>query len=551
MISWIQRTFQQHFKWLFLTLLAVVIVSFVFITNASSGFGHTAKQPPARPFFGLNLGSAEDTQLLVKDATLSVQLHGMQIRSEGQFQQYALQRQAALHLASELNLPAPSADDLKRHVQTLRAFAGPDGKFDAKRYAEFSDSLKTNPQLHESDVARVLADDVTYQQVLKLLSGPGYVLPVDVQNQLNRVDATWTLEAVTIDYPSFKPAIAVTDEALSKYFEYNAPRYEIAPKVGVSYIDFPASAYTGQVTATEAGLRAYYDANAARFARQPSGDKPAAPSTPDADFAAVRKQVEDAYKLGRAQTLAVNAATDLALALSQNKVTPATLDAFLAARQLTRKPVAPFNADNVPAELGANPSVAAEALKTGPQHLFSDPVNTGHGAAILVWNETLPARQPALAEVKDRVTTDYVEAEKRKLFAEAGRTLAAALETRLKAGDTFAKAVTASASAIPAKLSTKAWPAFTLASPPQDLDYSAYSAINGLEKGHLSKMITTAGQGLIIYAADKKLPVLDPASPKFTETRDRLAAFTASRDGGALLSAIVDAELAKSAPATP
>lgn len=63
-------------------------------------------------------------------------------------------------------------------------------------------------------------------------------------------------------------------------------------------------------------------------------------------------------------------------------------------------------------------------------------------------------------------------------------------------------------------------------------------------------MVTTAEHGLIIYAADKKLPALDTASPKFIETRDRLAAFTASRNGGAVLSALVEAELAKSAPAT-
>lgn len=551
MISWIQRTFQQHFKWLFLALLAVVIVSFVFITNASSGFGHTAKQTPARPFFGLNLGSAEDQQTLVKDATLSVQLHGMQIRNENQFQQYALQRHAALHLAGELNLPAPAEAELVAHVQTLRAFAGADGQFDAKRYAEFRDSLKTNPQIRESDVTRVIADDVTYQQVLKLLAGPGYVLPLDVQNQLNRTDATWTLEAVTVDYAGFKPAIAVTDEALSKFFEYSAARYEIAPKAGVSYIEFPASAYADKVTFTEAGLRAYFDANPARFAKK-AGDKPAAsPSTPDADFAAARKQVEDAYKAERSKALATAAASDFAVALYDNKITGATLDAFLASRQLTRKSVAPFNADNVPAELGSGRRVAIEALKTGPQKLFSDAVDIGRGAAILVWNETVPARQPALAEVKARVTADYLESEKRKHFSEAGRTLRTSLENRLKAGDTLAKAVAASTAAIPAPLSTKSWPAFTLATPPQDLDYNVYSALEGLQKGELSQMVSTAEQGLIIYAADKKLPSADPASPKFTEMRQRLAAYTASRSGGERLAALVEAELAKSAPATP
>jgi peptidyl-prolyl cis-trans isomerase D len=546
MISWIQRTFQQHFKWLFLALLIVVIISFVFITNASSGFGHVAKQTPARPYFGINLAAAEDTKELVRDASLSVQLHGMQMRNESQFQQYALQRLASLHLAGELNLPSPSGEELTQHIKTLRAFAGPDGQFDPKRYADFRDGLKTNPQLQESDVSRVIANDVTYQKVLKLLSGPGYVLPADVQQQLNRTGTTWTLEAVSIDYPDFKPGITVTPEALAKFMEFNGTRYEIGPKVGVSYIDFPTAAFVGKVEVTEEKLRAYYDANSARFLK-PLGDKPAVASTPDADFAAARKQVEEVYKLNIARKLANAAAGDLALALYEGKVNATTLDAFLSARKLNRKPLAAFNADSIPAELGTNRSVAEEALKTGPQRIFSDPVDTLLGAAILVWNETLPARQPALAEVKDRVTADYLESEKRKRFSEAGAALRTALEARLKAGDTLAKAVAACTSTIPAKLDIKTWPAFTLAKPPQDLDYSIYNAIENLPKGALSPMVTTVEQGLIVYAADKKLPSADPSSPEFAETRTRLAAYTASRNGSDVLSGLVTAELAKSA----
>jgi peptidyl-prolyl cis-trans isomerase D len=39
MISWIQRNLQQHFKIIFAVLLDLIIVSFVFVTNASSGLG--------------------------------------------------------------------------------------------------------------------------------------------------------------------------------------------------------------------------------------------------------------------------------------------------------------------------------------------------------------------------------------------------------------------------------------------------------------------------------------------------------------------------------
>jgi peptidyl-prolyl cis-trans isomerase D len=104
---------------------------------------------------------------------------------------------------------------------------------------------------------------------------------------------------------------------------------------------------------------------------------------------------------------------------------------------------------------------------------------------------------------------------------------------------------------IPAKLTTKSWPAFTLTTPPQDLDYSVYSAIDGLNKGELSQMITSGEQGLIVYAADKKLPAADTTSTKFTDTRARIAAYTASRNGGAVLAALVETELAKTAPAKP
>ncbi|HSI07127.1 MAG: peptidyl-prolyl cis-trans isomerase [Rariglobus sp.] len=538
MISWIQRNFQQHFKWLFLLLLAVVIISFVFITNASSGLGQNTKQAPARLFFGVNLGSPDESQRLIKDANLSVQLHGLQIRSEDQFKQYALQRQAAIHLASELNLPAPTQDQIIAQVQTLQMFIGADGKFDHKRYSEFSDTIKTNPQIKEADVSRVISDDVTYNQVLKLISGPGYVLPSDVQNQLNRIDASWTLEAVTVDYNGFKPSLTITDEALAQFFDYNGDRYEIGAKVGVSYIDFPASAYLDRVAApSEEGLQAYYEANKARFAKD------------GADFAAARAQVTLAYKLERARSFATAAASDLAVALYEVKATSATLDSLLASRQLSAKRLAPFNSESIPAELGGKSQVAAEAFKINAERLISDPVDTGRGAALLIWNESVPARKPALVEVKDRVSVDYLESEKRKRFSEAGRALRTALEARLKAGDTLEKAVAASASVIPAKLATKSWPAFTLTTPPKDLDYSVYTAIDGLNKGELSQMISSGEQGLIVYAADKKLPAADTTSSKFTDTRSRIAAYTASRNGGAVLAALVEAELAKTAPA--
>ncbi len=564
MISWIQKTFQQHFRTIFMVMLGIIIISFVFTIGASPGIGQGSRKALNRTFFDLNLGSQEDQERLMGDANLSVYLQaGYNALQADQLKQYALQRYAAIHIANQLNLPAPTDKELADLVQTLRAFTGQDGKFDPKRYADFRDSLKTDPRLHESDIIRVLADDLTYKNVEKLLSGPGYVLPSDVQTQLIRAESQWMLAAVAVDYASFKPTITTTDEALGKYFEDNAFRYQIAPKVSVDYIDFPSADFTAKVNVTDAEVRAYYDANPARFPA-PSANSvvdainaslkkenlPAQATTNTAaDFTTVRTKVEAALKQERAQRLAEQTASDVSVALYEGKVTAASLGGFLDARKLSVKTIAPFDEQNAPAALGGDAQVATEAFKLGPQRLFSDVVSTGHGAAILVWKESIPSRKPQVSEVKDHVAADYTDNEKRKLFVDLGRTIRTLLDARLKAGDTFDKAVSAAEAGASSKLQIKTWPAFTLSKPPADIDYTLFGAIDSLQKGQLSDMIITGDKGLIVYAIDKKLPDLNPTGSKFTETLAQLSRMTASRNGNAYLGEVVTKELSKSAPA--
>lgn len=165
MISWIQRTFQQHFKAVFIGLLAITIVSFIFTIGAAGGIGRADRTVLKREFFGYNLGSQEDQGRLMGDAALSANLLvGYGLEGE-QVQNYAFQRAASLHLANELGIPAANPEEIAAQIKTLRAFAGQDGQFDPKRYATFRDTLKTNPRLTEADIARVLSDDVRADKV--------------------------------------------------------------------------------------------------------------------------------------------------------------------------------------------------------------------------------------------------------------------------------------------------------------------------------------------------------------------------------------------------
>jgi peptidyl-prolyl cis-trans isomerase D len=555
MITWIQKYFQHHFRTVFAVLLAVTIISFVFVFSASSGLGRAERRVVDRPFFGINLSSSEDTQRMIGDANLSAMLNlGYSGIDNEQLQQYALQRQAALALAGQLHLPAPTPQELTDHLKTLRAFAGQNGEFDPQAYANFRASLKTNAQLREVDVSRVVSDDYRIDRLQKLFAGPGYVLPGDIKQQLLRADTRWTLAFATVDYDSFKPAINPTDAELTKYYGDNANRYQIPPRFSGSYVEFPDAGFLPQVNVTDQEVKAFYDANPTQFAAPARTDAKAKDAKPDpaADFAAVQSQVATKLKLERAHQLALKAASDLTVALfNDGKATPESVAAILAARNLTLKPLAPFTRDEGPVELGSLNDIRTEAFKLAPDHLFTDALAAPASAVVVFWKETIPARSPLFAEVRAKVATDYNELEKTKRFIELGRVVKATLEARLKAGDSFEKAAETAAAASSVKIEAKTLAPFTLRQPPQDLDYAVYGTLERLEKGQVTDMVRSAAKGVLVYAADKKTPELSEANPQYVAAKAQLARVTGTTTAGTMMNELVAQEMKKSEPKVP
>ncbi len=557
MISWIQTTFQKHTKLVMFFLLVAVTIPFVFTIGAAPGIGRAEAKALEQEFFGYNLGNDEQARRIFRDAGFSAQLRGAFQASGPQLQQFALNRIAGLALADQLGLPAPTEAQVAAYIATLPVFKNDQGQFDQLRYQQFADSLKASRDFTTADANRVFRDDARLEALSRVLTGPGYVLPADVAEQLKRTDTAWTVAVASVDYAKFAPAIEVTDAALQKYYEDNSFRYEVPARPRLSLIEFKSADFVPPVPPTEAEARAFYTVNQARFPVPPDAQQkdPGTPAfalgqnatTPADHFPKVRAQVEAAMKDEAARRAASKAANDFTVALFERRAAANSpeLDAFLAAQRRSAQPLAPFTFDAPPADRPWLANYAEQIGRLNAERYFSDPLPTPDGYLILLWNETLAGYKPLLPEVREKVAADYRESEKRRRFADHGRALRERLQAAVKAGRSFEEAAKAES------LDAKTYAGFTLRQPPQDLPYAAYSALQTLEAGQVSDMISTGDQGHLTFAVEKKLPDLSPANPRYAEVREQLMQFTAASNESALLSALVEQELRRTAPATP
>jgi peptidyl-prolyl cis-trans isomerase D len=164
-----------------------------------------------------------------------------------------------------------------------------------------------------------------------------------------------------------------------------------------------------------------------------------------------------------------------------------------------------------------------------------------NGAVVLVWKELLPSREPSLAEVRDKVRADAIDNKRRVAFVEFGRVLKAGIQRRLKDGASFEAAAEEAAGST--KITVKSYPAFTLRSRPKDIDPGVFSALETLDKGSVSDMEASADKGVLVYAADKKLPVVNESNPLYAQTKLQLADTFARTTTTTEMREIVDNEL--------
>ena len=547
MISWIQHHLIRHGRWIFLSLLTLIIVAFVFTIGNTPGCTTDRSGYEENLFYGIDLNAAREREVIIEKVQLSAFLNGQQIRSEEQFQNQRTSRIALLHLADEIGLPSPSQETLADYITTKAAFRGADGEFSADAYTKFVDNMESNPRMSQGLVMIVLEEDHRINQIGSVLSGPGYLLPAEAIAQTQRSATKLNLATAEINYADFTPEITVEELALREYYEANKLRYEIPERIKASYVFFGREAYLGKAPeASEAELREHFisqqDAFVAAYeATKPEPTEPiegeAAASSEEAatvTFEDVREAVAQSYLIEQETRMANKAAQAFAYTLYRDEIKrdSAAFDALLKESQLSLIEIEPYTLAAA-SQRALSTELLESAFKLGGNRYYSDAYAVDKGFAVLLYEGRIVPEIPEFEAVQSEVTKDYQSDEKRRLFNEKGESLQAELKAKINEGIDFTEAAEALG------LGTTTFETFTAQEAPRELNRSALQLAQGMQSGEVSPMLTAAGTGIFVYLVNKTVPEITSDNEDLTQAKDFLTRYAAYTSGSALANELV------------
>ncbi|MEN8862091.1 MAG: SurA N-terminal domain-containing protein [Lentimonas sp.] len=505
MISWIQHHLIRHGRWIFLSLLALIIVAFVFTIGNTPGCTTDRSARTEQKFYGIDLNSPRESEALAEKAQLSAYLDGQQIRTDAQYQSMIINRIAMLNLAEEIGVPTPDSAALAEFVKTKRAFAGPDGQFSADTYTTFVDNVDTNPQVKSSLIGLVLEEDYRINQLSSVISGPGFILPSEAISQTQSTQTTLKLATAELAYNDFAPEIETADEALQEYYTANTARYEIPERIKASYVVFPNSKFADQIQeATEAELREHFITNRTKFADAHKATQPEpaeGEEAPAITFETVREAVVTSLNAENRDRLANEAAQAFAYKLYRDEIKhdSAAFNQLVNESNLTLIPIEPYTVQGA-AQRALSPAMLESAFALNANRYFSDAYSVSGAYAVLLYEGRIAPELPSFETVKAEVTANYTAEKKRQLYNEKGENLKAELEAKMAEGSSFADAATA------LDLGTNSFDAFKVGEAPRELNRTALKTAQGMEAGTVSPMLTANQIGTFVYLESKEVP---------------------------------------------
>ncbi len=531
---------QKRGKVIFSILLAIIIVAFVFTIGAGPGLVESDRRNLERNFYGVDLNSSSDMQMLRDSTLISQYTNRASTQNPQQFEQEMLMRQVFLYLANEFGIPGPNEQGLQEYLKTKAAFMGQTGEFDASALQSFVDTLEGGGSFSQAFVLQVLRDDYRIDQIVQLLEGPGFANEAEVLNLLKQQQTIWDIQYAEFEFDSFNPQISITDEELQEYYANQSFRYEIPEEFTISYVEFePQNVQTEIPQPDEETLQTFYLSNRSLFAdaeaalypepetteneegETEEAPEPAPTLTPLQMFVELKDDVLEAYMDEQRGYFAAVEANDFTAYLYEREIAYQGdgFNELLAEFGVNLKYVPPFNINRETQLIGVVPAMLFQrVMDLTATRYYTDVVPKEDQSAYYVAfleSKTEP-RIPELSEVTAEVTADLRLQKRRDAFVETGTQLSETFREAIEAGTPLEEVDT------DYTISWESYEPFTVAERPENITPSLMRDAESLQTGEISEMLTAGNTGFWIYMKDRTTPEIDATSEDFTENKSAI-----------------------------
>ena len=535
MISWIQHHLIRHGRWIFISLLAVIIIAFVFTIGNTPGLTTNDSNYEERIVFGIDVNNPTEMDALSRAVGLSTLLQtGTEISNSRQFQNAIADRIVQRHLIQMIGLPNPSSDDLQSFIKTLALFQNDSGQFDSTGYNRFVQNLTENPELSELSFIETLAEDYKIKQLEAVLEGPGYYTEAQSRIVADQRNTVYEVYNIKLDYEAFVPEIDESEEAIQSYYNEQKLAYETDEKIEVSYLFFSNNDTEIEIADTTS-LEAHYLANkeeidAQHRAENPdpgpdpkaSSDKPKGPSVyEDPTFIKVQELVKADWMQKQQAKATEEAASEFVYTLYDKEI---ALDSKAFEDLKTR-----YQAEEKTLEVYAKnetlgKSLPSELLQSGfalnSNRYYSDPYESGDGYAVLLYRNTLVPEIPAYETVAEQVKEDYLKGEKRAQFNAEGERIQSELEAIVASGNDFLSEAEALG------LTVEAHPEFNFREPPENSAPYEFQAVYRLQSGEVSQMNNYGDTAIITYLKSETVSEYEDDAEELERTIRNIKSFS-------------------------
>ncbi len=427
-------TIRKHQTWLWVIIIAVIIVSFVVFFSPYSRMNDSRGRA--------NYGSINGQRIAEEDfisAWREVELR-LFFMNGGRWPEKAdqedLQAEAykwMLLLQKQKQMGIQVGSDVA--AQAGRAMLSQFQRAGLSSPAVFEQQVLRPRGLNLNDFGRFVRHYLGIQEMVGVLGLSGkLVTPQEARELYQREHQELATEAVFFSASNYLATVPTPPEAIGLFYTNRLAAYRVPERVQVSYVQFEFTNFLDQakhelarMTNLDLQIDEAYRQGGTNFLRELNV----------ASVEEARTKLRDLrLKELQAQSARKKAGEFAGPVFDTEPVRVENFEKAAKEQKLTVSVTAPFDREAGPSELEVGADFVTRAFSRTPEDPFAGPFLGREAAYVIALNKKLPSEIPPLDQIRSRVVADYKEEQARSLARQAGMQFYQRLTNGLAAGKT-------------------------------------------------------------------------------------------------------------------